>query len=58
MKFRGIMVGGVCDLFRLLLSSVFQLIGLGDGVVGSTTSLVDMNGGGDKGHRQRVGVFG
>ena len=58
MKFWGIMVGGVCDLSRLLILSVFRLIGLGDGVVGSTTSSVDMNGGGDKGRRRRVGVFG
>ena len=58
MKFWAIMVGGVCDPSHLLISSVFRLIGLGDGVVGSTTSLVDMNGGGDKGRRQRVGVFG
>ena len=52
------MVGGVCDPFRLLISSAFRLIGLGDEVVGSTTSSVDMNGGGYKGHRRRVGVFG
>ena len=58
MKFRGIMVGGVCDPFRLLISFVFWLIGLGDGVVGSIISSVDMNGGGDKGPRRRVGVFG
>ena len=59
MKFRGIMVGGVCDPSRLLILFVFWLIDLGDGVVGSITSLVDMNGGGgDKGHRRRVGVFG
>ena len=51
MKFRGIMVGGVCDLFCLLILFVFRLIGLGDGVFGSITSSVDMNGGGDKGHR-------
>ena len=52
------MVGGVCDPSRLLILFVFRVIGLDDGVVGNTTSLVDMNGGGDKGHRQRVGVFG
>ena len=58
MKFRGIMVGGVCNPSCLLISFVFRLIGLGDGVVGSITSSVDMNGGGDRGHRRRVGVFG
>ena len=58
MKFRGIMVGGVCDLSCLLISFIFRLIGLGDGVVGSIPSSVDMNGGGDKGRRRRVGVFG
>ena len=52
------MVGGVCDPSRLLILFVFRLIGLGDGVVGSITSSVDMNGGGDKGCRRRVGVFG
>ena len=57
-KFRGIMAGGVCDPSRVLISFVFRLIGLDDGVVGSMTSSVDINGGGDKGHRRRVGVFG
>ena len=52
------MVGGVCDPSRLLISFIFWVIGLGDEVVGNITSLVDLNGGGDKGHRRRVGVFG
>ena len=51
-------MGGVCDLSRLLIMFDLQVIGLGDEVVGDIISLVDMNGGGDKGRRLRVGVFG
>ena len=57
MKFWGIMVGGVCDPSCVLISFVFRVVGLGDGVVGNIISSVDMNGGGDKGCRRRVGVF-
>ena len=51
-------MGGVCDLSHLLISFDLRVIGLGDEVVGDIISSVDMNGGGDKGHRRRVGVFG
>ena len=52
------MVGGVCDPSCLLIMFDLWVVGLGDEVVGDITSSVDMNSGGDKGHRQRVGVFG
>ena len=52
------MVGEVCDPSHLLIMFDLRVIGLGDEVVGDITSLVDMHGGGDKGHRRRVGVFG
>ena len=51
-------MGGVCDPSCLLIMFDLWVVGLGDEVVGDITSSVDMNSGGDKGHRQRVGVFG
>ena len=53
-------MGGVCDPSHLLIMFDLDLwvLGLGDEVVGDIISLVDMNGGGDKGRRLRVGVFG
>ena len=44
-------MGGVCDLPCLLIMFDLQVIDLSDEVVGDITSSVDMNGGGDKGHR-------
>ena len=44
---------GVCNLLLVVFDS--GIVGL---IVGDTISSVDMNGGGNKGHRQRVGVFG
>ena len=57
-KFRGIILGGVCDSFRLLVIFDSLVIDLDDKIVGCIVSSVDMNGGGDKGHRRGDGVFG
>ena len=57
MKFRGIMVGGVCDPRRLLIVVDPCLADVDDEAVWYVISSVDMNGGGDKGRSRSVGVF-
>ena len=57
-KFRGIILGGVCDSFHLLMVFDSHVTCLGDKIVGSITSSVDMNGGGDRGHKRGNSVFG
>ena len=51
-------MGAVCDSCHLLIVFDPCVIGLDDEVVGYIISSVVMNGGGDKGRSQRVGVFG
>ena len=58
MKFRGIMVGGVCNPCHLLIMFDPCLVDVDDEAIWYVISLVDMNGGGDKGRSQSVGVFG
>ena len=56
MKFRGIMVGGVCDPCRLLIVFDPCLVDVDDEAIWYVISSV--NGGGDRGRSRSVGVFG